>query len=101
MVGPTGLIAPRGSQLLKMANPILARLQEAGILNKWEMDYHFIERLQKAYNGYGHLMGAQAQTKLEALSLSSYRSLFYIYFAGVLLGFLSFISEIVSKFEYN
>ena len=54
-VGLTGIVAAKGSRLLQLIDPSVARLQDSGLLRKWQGDYLFLDVMRKAYRQGIHL----------------------------------------------
>ena len=96
IIGPTGMIFPPGSQLLKLVGLNFYRMQEAGLLEHWKSKGVYREFIKSAYGGKASFL-ATDKTKEEPLSLSTFRKTFNIYGIGVGISFFFLIVEICKR----
>ena len=94
--GLTGIVAAKGSRLLQLIDPSVARLQDSGLLRKWQGDYLFLDVMRKAYRQGIHL--EQAVTHNEPIGLKTFERTFTIYVACISLAFVAFLGEVFAYF---
>lgn len=92
--GFTGMIAPKGSRVLQMVDPVIQRLQAAGITNMWESAYFYEDYVVSAWAGDVEF---KETAKEKPLAFVTFRLTFSLFGLGMLLSLLVFFGEVTKS----
>ena len=88
-----GIVAPKGSRLLDLLDPAVARLVDSGVLAKVHADFLFRDRVRNAYKLGGMVNDAVAAN--EPIGLKTFERTFSIYLGCIAVAAVAFVGELV------